>query len=126
MIPWWRVWEGIVGEYWDGPWRLIVDDLGGDVGIALTVPVEDHLIIGLDRAVLSILAEDDRLGDVGGGLRRLLENTEDLNSAGVYAGIPLSPMLRHMRKAWMSGTYIKSHATTAQRSVSHDRFKKLG
>ena len=125
MIPWWRLWEGIVGEYWDGSWRLVVDDLGADIGLALTVPVEDHLIVAIDRAILHILAEDDRLAEVGGGLRRLLQNTEELNSAGVYAGVPLSPMLRHFRKIWMSDANHQSQ-TTVQRSVPHDRFKDLG
>ena len=85
LIPWWRLWEGIVGEYWDGSWRLVVDDLGEDIGLALTVPVEDHLIIAIDRAILHILSEEDRLAEVGVWLRRLLQNTEELNSAGVYA-----------------------------------------
>ena len=126
MIPWWRLWEGIVGEYWLGPWRLVVNDLGGDVGIALTVPVEDHLIIALDRVVLNVLAEDDRLGEIGSGLRQLLQNPEELNNAGVYASMPLSPMLRQLRQSWLSGEHDKSHRLTIQRSVPHDRFKKLG
>jgi hypothetical protein len=90
MIPCWRLWKGIVGEYWLGPWRLVVNDLGGDVGIALTVPVEDHLIIALDRVVLNVLADDDRLSEIGNGLRQLLQNPEELNNAGVYASMPLS------------------------------------
>lgn len=126
MIPWWRVWEGIVEEYWDGSWRLVVDDLGEEVGLALTVPVEDHLIVAIDRAILHILSEEDRLVEVGGGLRRLLQNTEELNSAGLYAGVPLSPMLRHFRKIWMSDANHQSQTTTVQRSVPHDRFKDLG
>lgn len=126
MIPWWRLWEGIVGEYWLGPWRLVVNDLGGEVGIAITVPAQDHLLVGLDRIVLNILAEDERLGEIGSGLRHLLQNPEELNSASVCVSMPLSPMLRELRQAWLSGEHNESHPLIIQRSVPHDRFKKLG
>ncbi len=122
MISWWQVWEGIVGEYWDGSWRLVVDDLGEDIGMALKIPVEGRLIVAIDRAILHILSEEDGLEEIGGGLRRLLQSTEELNSAGIYADVPLSPMLHYLRKLWMSDATHQSQTTTVERSVPHDRF----
>ena len=100
MVPWWRIWEGIIAEYWEGAWRLAVDDLGGAVGIAMSIPLEDHLLIGIDHILLQALAEEEDLVQISIALRRLL--AYDLaNKPGLVAAWRLFPALEYRRSLWV-------------------------
>ncbi len=100
MVPWWRIWEGIIAEYWEGAWRLVVDDLGGAVGAAISIPMEDHLLIGLDRILLQALAEEEDLVQVSVALRGLLAD-KLVNEPGLVAAWRLSPALEYRRGLWV-------------------------
>ena len=64
MLPWWRIWEGIIAEYWDGARRLVVEDRGGDLGLAIMLSPDHRLLIAMDHAIVEVLAEDGRLADM--------------------------------------------------------------
>ena len=133
MIPWWHVWEGIVGEYWDGAWRLVVDDLGGDVGVAMTVPVEDHLLVAIDRIMLKVFVEEKQLAEISTALRLLLSSRSSLNTPGLYAGLPLSPSLKNRRNLWTGARDSEADrrqtmpewSDWARRRLNDDRFKNM-
>ena len=73
-MPWWMVWEGLVGEYWDGAWRIVVDNLGGKAGIAVSVPAQSHLLVALDNLLLYTLSEEDELILISSALREILHH----------------------------------------------------
>lgn len=128
VVPWWSMWEGIIAEYWDGAWRLTIEDLGGDVAIAMTVPVQDHLLIAIDRLLLQVFAEAEELTQITTALRLLLNAGESLNTPGLFAGLPLSPSLKHLRSLWVGAPYRQTLPETsrwARRRQNYDRFEDM-
>ncbi|MCL5115881.1 MAG: hypothetical protein M1272_01880 [Firmicutes bacterium] len=93
MTQWWRLWEGIITEYWDGEWRLGAKDLGGDLAIALVVPVEDHLLVAMDHSLLRFLADEQDLVVMSDALRRLV-SYDQLNTPGLFAALPMTVELK--------------------------------
>ena len=81
MTFWWRMWEGIISEYWDGEWWIGADDLPDKEAIALRVLGAGYLAVAIDHKLLYMLAMENNLLWISQNLRLLLVR-HDLNTPG--------------------------------------------
>ena len=102
MVFWWRIWDGLIAEYWDGARRLIVEDLGGDLGLAIRLGPEQHrLLIAMDHALIEMLWEDDQLMDLSSALRDLLIGVTTNDKPQFYGYWRLPNELQKRRRLWL-------------------------
>ncbi len=100
MVPWWQIWEGIIEEYWGGVRRLVVEDLGGEVGLAVMLSPDHSLLVAMDHAMIEILAEDDCLTEMSIALRDLLAPLATNHKPQFYGSWRLSLQLKARRRLW--------------------------
>lgn len=100
VLPWWQIWEGMIAEYWSGTRRLMIEDLGGDLGLAVMLSPDHRLLIAMDHATVEVLAEDDRLRELSIALRDLLTPLATYHKPPLYGYWRLSLELKRRRRLW--------------------------